>query len=61
MSAGAPGTRKLADTLNSFKMDGQTFPSWDTDLSLEPFEQVELLKGLSGFMYSFGSLGGIVN
>ncbi|WP_121323619.1 TonB-dependent siderophore receptor [Paraburkholderia sp. RAU2J] len=49
------------DTLNSIKMDGQTFPSWDTDLSLEPFEQVELLKGLSGFMYGFGSPGGIVN
>ncbi|WP_144140012.1 TonB-dependent siderophore receptor [Paraburkholderia sp. BCC1884] len=49
------------DTLNSVKVDGQTFPSWDTDLSLEPFEQVELLKGLSGFMYGFGSPGGIVN
>jgi iron complex outermembrane recepter protein len=49
------------DTLNSIKVDGQTFPSWDTDLSLEPFEQVELLKGLSGFMYGFGSPGGIIN
>jgi iron complex outermembrane receptor protein len=49
------------DTLNSIKVDGQTFPSWDTDLSLEPFEQVELLKGLSGFMYGFGAPGGIVN
>jgi iron complex outermembrane recepter protein len=49
------------DTLNSIKVDGQSFPSWDTDLALEPFEQVELLKGLSGFMYGFGSPGGIVN
>ena len=49
------------DTLNSIKVDGQSFPSWDTDLSLEPFEQVELLKGLSGFMYGFGAPGGIVN
>jgi iron complex outermembrane receptor protein len=49
------------DTLNSVKIDGQTFVSWDADLSLEPFEQVELLKGLSGFMYGFGSPGGIVN
>lgn len=49
------------DTLNSIKVDGQSFPSWDTDLPLEPFEQVELLKGLSGFMYGFGSPGGIVN
>ena len=49
------------DTLNGIKVDGQSFPSWDTDLSLEPFEQVQLLKGLSGFMYGFGSPGGIVN
>ncbi|PMS26960.1 TonB-dependent siderophore receptor [Paraburkholderia rhynchosiae] len=49
------------DTLNGIKVDGQSFPSWDTDLSLEPFEQVELLKGLSGFMYGFGAPGGIVN
>ncbi len=49
------------DTLNSIKVDGQSFPSWDTDLPLEPFEQVELLKGLSGFMYGFGAPGGIVN
>ena len=49
------------DTLNGIKVDGQSFPSWDTDLSLEPFEQVQLLKGLSGFMYGFGAPGGIVN
>jgi iron complex outermembrane recepter protein len=49
------------DTLNGIKVDGQSFPSWDTDLALEPFEQVELLKGLSGFMYGFGAPGGIVN
>lgn len=49
------------DMLNSIKLDGQTFPAWDTELSLEPFEQVELLKGLSGFMYGFGAPGGIVN
>jgi iron complex outermembrane receptor protein len=49
------------DTLNGIKVDGQSFPSWDTDLPLEPFEQVQLLKGLSGFMYGFGSPGGIVN
>ncbi|KKB60740.1 hypothetical protein WM40_27445, partial [Robbsia andropogonis] len=28
---------------------------------MEAFERVELLKGLSGFMYGFGSPGGIVN
>lgn len=49
------------DTLNGIKVDGQSFPSWDTELSLEPFEQVQLLKGASGFMYGFGTPGGIVN
>lgn len=49
------------DTLNGIKVDGQSFPSWDTDLALEQFERVELLKGLSGFMYGFGAPGGIVN
>ncbi|CAD6547772.1 TonB-dependent siderophore receptor [Paraburkholderia sabiae] len=49
------------DMLNGVKVDGQSFPSWDTDLPLEPFEQVQLLKGLSGFMYGFGAPGGIVN
>jgi iron complex outermembrane receptor protein len=49
------------DMLNGVKVDGQSFPSWDTDLPLEPFEQVQLLKGLSGFTYGFGSPGGIVN
>ncbi|MGF6776257.1 iron complex outermembrane receptor protein [Paraburkholderia sp. GAS334] len=49
------------DTLNGIKVDGQSFPSWDTDLALEQFERVDLLKGLSGFMYGFGSPGGIVN
>lgn len=49
------------DMLNGVKVDGQNFPSWDTELALEPFEQVELLKGLSGFMYGFSNPGGIVN
>lgn len=49
------------DQLNGTKVDGQNFVNWDTDIPLEPFEQVELLKGLSGFMYGFGSPGGIIN
>lgn len=49
------------DMLNGVKVDGQNFPSWDTELSLEQFEQVEVLKGLSGFMYGFSTPGGIVN
>jgi iron complex outermembrane receptor protein len=49
------------DTLNGIKVDSQSFPSWDADLPLEPFEQMELLKGSSGFMYGFGAPGGIIN
>ncbi|WP_240648278.1 TonB-dependent siderophore receptor [Pararobbsia silviterrae] len=49
------------DMLNGLKIDGQSFTGWDMDLPLEPFEQVQLLKGLSGFMYGFGAPGGIVN
>ncbi len=49
------------DMLDGTKIDGQNFVSWQADIPLEPFEQVELLKGLSGFMYGFGTPGGIVN
>lgn len=49
------------DMLDGTKVDGQNFVSWQADIPLEPFEQVELLKGLSGFMYGFGAPGGIVN
>ena len=49
------------DMRDGMKVDGQNFVSWDTDLPLEPFDQVELLKGVSGFMYGFGTPGGIIN
>lgn len=50
------------DDTNGFKMDGLALPGWGNDvLPLEMFERVELLKGLSGFMYGFGSPGGIMN
>ncbi|APR95418.1 hypothetical protein PATSB16_20780 [Pandoraea thiooxydans] len=49
------------DLLNGFKLDGMAFPNWSSDLPLESFERVELLKGLAGFMYGFGTPGGIVN
>lgn len=49
------------DMLNGIKVDGQSFPVWDADLALEPFEKVELLKGAAGFMYGFGTPGGIIN
>ncbi|MDR6582248.1 TonB-dependent siderophore receptor [Herbaspirillum frisingense] len=50
------------DDTNGFKMDGLALPGWGNDLlPMEVFERVELLKGLSGFMYGFGSPGGIMN
>lgn len=50
----------LLDQLNSYKIDGMAFPN-RTSLPAEHFQQVELLKGLSGFMYGFGTPGGIIN
>ena len=49
------------DTLNGFKMDGLSSPNWGSDMPLEPFSQIELLKGPGGFMYGFGQPGGILN
>lgn len=49
------------DTLNGIKIDGLGAPAWGSDLPLEVFDQVQLLKGLSGFMYGFGAPGGILN
>ncbi|GGA00094.1 TonB-dependent siderophore receptor [Dyella caseinilytica] len=49
------------DLLNGYKMDGLSIPSWGTDLPLEAFSQIELLKGPGGFMYGFGAPGGIIN
>lgn len=50
------------DPTNGFKMDGLATPGWGNELlPMEMFERVELLKGLSGFMYGFGSPGGIMN
>jgi iron complex outermembrane recepter protein len=49
------------DLLNGYKMDGLSIPSWGSDLPLEAFNQIELLKGPGGFMYGFGAPGGILN
>src|SRR6202012_3147453 len=49
------------DLLNGYKMDGLSIPSWGSDLPLEAFSQIELLKGPGGFMYGFGAPGGILD
>lgn len=43
------------------KMDGLNLLSRAKDLPLEHIESVEILKGASGFLYGFGSPGGIIN
>ena len=49
------------DWQNSYRIDGKPFLSYVTVLPYEHFEQIDLLKGASGFMYGFGSPGGLVN
>ncbi|MGV7209921.1 TonB-dependent siderophore receptor [Oxalobacteraceae bacterium A2-2] len=49
------------DDLNGYKVDGLAAVNRGSELPLEMFESVEALKGLSGFMYGFGSPGGIIN
>lgn len=49
------------DWQNSYRIDGMPFMSYSITPPYEHFEQIELLKGLSGFMYGFGAPGGMVN
>lgn len=49
------------DDLNGYKIDGLANINRGTEMPLEMFESVEALKGLTGYMYGFGSPGGIVN
>jgi iron complex outermembrane receptor protein len=49
------------DWQNGYKINGLPFVAYGITLPYEQMEQVELLKGLSGFMYGFATPGGIVN
>ncbi|BCF95783.1 ferric siderophore receptor [Paraburkholderia sp. PGU19] len=49
------------DWQNGFKIDGLPFNSYGITMPYEQLESVQLLKGLSGFMYGFGAPGGVVN
>lgn len=49
------------DQLNSFKLDGLALPYWSIDLPIEQFDQIQLFKGATGFMYGFGSPAGVIN
>lgn len=49
------------DELNGYRINGMSVPAWATDIPVEHFQQIELLKGLSGFMYGFSQPGGMLN
>ncbi|MBL8265768.1 TonB-dependent siderophore receptor [Steroidobacter sp.] len=49
------------DLNNNVKINGLPLQVFGVQLPVEAFEQVELLKGLAGFMYGFSQPGGIVN
>jgi iron complex outermembrane receptor protein len=49
------------DWQNSYRIDGKPFLGYTVTLPFEHLEQVELLKGASGFMYGFGAPGGMLN
>lgn len=49
------------DWATSYYIDGVPFDSYGVKLPYEQFQRVELLKGLSGFMYGFAQPGGVIN
>ncbi|MFM0344127.1 TonB-dependent siderophore receptor [Paraburkholderia sp. RL17-347-BIC-D] len=49
------------DWQSGFKIDGMPFNSYGVTMPYEQLEKVEVLKGLTGFMYGFGAPGGVVN
>lgn len=44
-----------------FKLDGMPVMTYGVTMPYEQFDRVELLKGLTGFMYGFVAPGGVVN
>jgi iron complex outermembrane receptor protein len=49
------------DWQSAYRINGTPFMSYAITLPYEHFEQIDLLKGASGFMYGFGSPGGLIN
>ena len=49
------------DWQNGFKIDGMPYNGYGVTMPYEQLEQVQLLKGLPGFMYGFATPGGVVN
>jgi len=49
------------DWQNSYRIDGKPYLGYTVTLPYEHMEQVELLKGATGFLYGFGAPGGMLN
>lgn len=49
------------DWQNSYRIDGKPYLGYTVTLPYEHMQQVELLKGATGFMYGFGAPGGMLN
>ncbi|MBV7541610.1 TonB-dependent receptor [Acidovorax sp. sic0104] len=49
------------DWQNSYRIDGKPFLGYTVTLPYDHMEQVELLKGATGFLYGFGAPGGMLN
>lgn len=51
----------LLDYGDNYRINGIPFNTFGTSLPVEAMEEIQLLKGASGFMYGFAPPGGIVN
>nr|WP_295376145.1 TonB-dependent receptor [Pseudoxanthomonas sp.] len=51
----------ISSTDGSQKINGVPVTTWGLSLPIEVMDQIQLLKGASGFMYGFTSPGGAVN
>src|SRR5690606_6085477 len=51
----------VLDWQNGYRIDGKPFISYVTTLPYEQLEQVQLLKGATGFMYGYAAPGGVIN
>ncbi|PZP60638.1 MAG: hypothetical protein DI597_11975 [Pseudoxanthomonas spadix] len=51
----------ISSTDGSQKLNGVPITTWGLSLPIEVMDQIQLMKGASGFMYGFTSPGGAVN
>jgi len=49
------------DWTNGYKIDGFSIPYWYIDLPIGNFQQFQLVKGASAFLYGFGSPGAVLD